>query len=54
MMNESKTTKKLVEVKLAVGLLEIASLAMPDSYYQSDRRCKLARKILKTHGVKEP
>lgn len=33
--------------KLAKGLLEIAELAMPDTYFQSDSRCKLARKMLK-------
>jgi len=29
------------------GLLTIAQLAMPDSYYESDRRVRAAKKLLK-------
>ncbi len=31
---------------LAEGLLEIAELAMPDSYFAEDSRCQLARMVL--------
>lgn len=33
-------------VKLAKGLLAIAKTAMPDSYFENDRRCQFARKML--------
>jgi hypothetical protein len=31
---------------LATGLLEIAELAMPDTYVATDSRCELARAVL--------
>ena len=34
-------------VKALEGLLHIAEMAMPDSYFQSDTRVKRAKKILK-------
>jgi len=34
-------------LRMARDLLSIAKLAMPDTYYQSDSRCKRARKIIK-------
>lgn len=39
------------EVKLAKALLQIACIAMPGSYYNSDSRCQLAREVLKRHGI---
>ena len=33
--------------KLATDLLAIAELAMPDTFFASDSRCKFARKSLK-------
>lgn len=32
--------------RLATGLLEIAELAMPDTYFWTDSRCNLARAVL--------
>ena len=33
--------------RLAEGLLKLAELAMPDTYFRTDSRCVLARKVLK-------
>lgn len=38
------------EVKLAAGLLCIASHSMPDTFFQSDSRCELAREVLRSNG----
>jgi hypothetical protein len=50
MANDPQTTDA-IEVQLAKGLLSIAYLAMPASYYQSDSRCELARKVLAQRGI---
>lgn len=34
-------------VKALSGLLTVAKVAMPDSYYATDRRVKLAEKVVK-------
>jgi hypothetical protein len=39
-----------VAAELAAGLLEIAELAMPDSYFAADSRCQLARAVLNRLG----
>lgn len=39
------------EERLAVSLLQIALLAMPDTYYRTDRRCELARAVLSESGM---
>ena len=36
--------------KLAKDLLRIAKVAMPDSYYATDRRCQHARQVLRSIG----
>lgn len=36
--------------KLAQDLLTISKLAMPDTYYASDSRCRFAREILERFG----
>jgi hypothetical protein len=36
--------------QLAAGLLQIASLAMPDTYFRTDSRCQLARRVLNSMG----
>ena len=41
------------EIRLAIGLLQIAKLAMPDTFYARDSRCQLAREILSKHGIDE-
>lgn len=33
-------------VELAHALLEIAAMAMPDTYYANDARCRLARAVI--------
>ncbi len=35
---------------LAAGLLQIASVAMPDTHFRTDRRCQLARRVLLNLG----
>lgn len=40
-----KATKPSVE-KAIKGLLKIAELAMPDTYYATDSRVKYAKKVL--------
>ena len=41
------------EVKAAIeGLLAIAKLAMPDSYYATDRRVKAAKELLNDSNCK--
>ena len=37
-------------VRLSTGLLQIASHAMPDTFFRSDSRCKLAREVLEEFG----
>lgn len=39
--------------QLAQGLLEIAEMAMPDTIFQTDRRCQLARRVLSTMKSKQ-
>jgi hypothetical protein len=41
------------EARLAAGLLQIAVIAMPGSYFQSDSRCALAREVLSKCGISE-
>lgn len=41
------TDKDTITVNLAFDLLEIAQIAMPDSYFWSDSRCRKARKVIK-------
>jgi hypothetical protein len=41
-----KTTKVKPEVKAIKGLLKIAAIAMPDTYYATDSRVKYAKKVL--------
>ena len=36
--------------QLAAGLLQIASVAMPDTYFRTDSRCQLARRVLLNLG----
>ncbi len=38
---------------LAQGLLDIAELAMPDTYFATDSRCELAREVLARHQQTE-
>ena len=40
------STPSELSVRLATGLLEIAELAMPDTYFWTDSRCNLARAVL--------
>lgn len=44
-MTASNTPTDVSE-RLARGLLEIAELAMPDTYFWIDSRCNLARAVL--------
>lgn len=39
--------------RLAVDLLSIAKDAMPDSYYESDKRCQFARYVLSSLKMKK-
>lgn len=43
--NEHKTAEQV-----AKGLLSIAKLAMPDTYYATDSRCQKARRMLNHLG----
>jgi len=43
LLDERRKTRKVIE-----GLLEIAELAMPDTYYATDRRVRRAKRHLKT------
>lgn len=38
-------------IKAVQGLVEIARIAMPDTYFQSDSRMNRARKVLKKYGI---
>ncbi len=35
---------------LAAGLLQIASVAMPETYFKTDSRCQFARRVLNGMG----
>jgi hypothetical protein len=39
------------EVWLAAALLQIAKLAMPDTFFRSDSRCEIARSVLREAGL---
>ena len=47
---ETNAKMKAEIIKLAKGLIEIAELAMPDTYLATDSRVKLARRLLKLYG----
>ena len=45
--------KKLDAVKAIKGLLTIAKLAMPDTYFQTDARVNYAKEFLKQQQTKK-
>ena len=52
-MTTTKTTKKNKDpIKAIQGLLKIAEMAMPDTYYATDSRVKYAKGYLKEQGIK--
>jgi len=44
-------TQKDSEIDVIRGLLKIAAIAMPDTYWSSDSRIEKARKYMKEHGI---
>jgi hypothetical protein len=51
MSGAARASDTAVEIALAKGLLQVAYLAMPDTYFASDSRCELARETLRKHGI---
>lgn len=50
----TKTIEPAEVLKVIKGLLAIAEIAMPDSYFETDRRIKAAKKLVNKLNQEKP